>query len=286
MRIIIGTANFEKKYGVGKKKIKNFNEIKKIINFSIKNKIKTFDLAYSYIKSKKLLNEISKKNLNLISKICFNDFKNKKKFEKIYEEISHYLKITNSKIKTILFHNIKDFKSKKNREIIFKLIKILKKDKKINKFGVSLYKPKDLKFLLRFWVPDLVQIPINPLNTEFNDSGCLNILKKKKIEIHARSIFLQGLLINKKKILPKKLRGEITNIIKWKKFCAKNNLSSLEGCINFVRNFKQIRGIVFGIDNLNHLIEIKNLLTKKKKKINFNIKVSKKSLMLDARKWV
>ena len=267
MRIIIGTANFEKKYGIGQKKIKNFNEIKKIINFSNKNKIHTFDLAYSYIKSKKLLNEISKKNLNLISNICFKDFKNKKNFEKIYEEISYYLKITNSKIKTILFHDIKDFKSKKNREIIFKLIKILKKDKKIYKFGASLYKPKDLKFLLRYWVPDLVQIPISPLNTEFNDCGYLNLLKKKKIEIHARSIFLQGLLINKKKIIPKKLRGEIKNIIKWKKFCAKNNLSSLEGCINYVRNFKQIKGIVFGIDNLNHLIEIKNLLTKKKKRL-------------------
>ena len=48
MKIAIGTANFNQKYGISNSKIKNFKEIKKILNFLKKNKIYHIDTAFSY----------------------------------------------------------------------------------------------------------------------------------------------------------------------------------------------------------------------------------------------
>ena len=286
MKLIVGTANFQRKYGIRKNKIQNIHEIKKIIKYSVKNKINSFDLAYSYISDTKILNELSKTKLNLISKISIKDFKSSKNFKLVYENLKKYLKKTKYSIRTLLFHDIKDFKIKKNRITIINLLNFLKKDKLINKIGISVYKPNDLEYFLKFMTPDLVQIPMNPLNTEFYDNGLLYKLKKKKVKIHVRSIFLQGLLLNyNKKSLPKNLAKEVQHIIKWNHFCKNKKITSLEGCLQFIRNFKEVDGVVLGIDSLQHLKDIKYLLSKNKIKIKFFKKIKKNSLLLDPRKW-
>ena len=70
----------------------------------------------------------------------------------------------------------------------------LKKLGLIKKIGYSLYHPDELKLLSLDFVPDLIQIPFNLVDRRFEPY--LKELKKMKTEIHARSIFLQGLLLN------------------------------------------------------------------------------------------
>ena len=106
------------------------------------------------------------------------------------------------------------------------------------------------------------------------------------MKIHVRSIFLQGLLLNyNKKSLPKNLAKEVQHIIKWNHFCKNKKITSLEGCLQFIRNFKEVDGVVLGIDSLQHLKDIKYLLSKNKIKIKFFKKIKKNSLLLDPRKW-
>ena len=69
----------------------------------------------------------------------------------------------------------------------------------IKKFGVSVYSIYELENILKIFTPDIVQFPVNVFNQSFFEENLLKKLKKKKIELHARSIFLQGLLLKKKK---------------------------------------------------------------------------------------
>ena len=57
-------------------------------------------------------------------------------------------------------------------------------------------------YLAKNLIFDVIQLPINVLNQEFFQKEFFVELKKKKIEIHARSIFLQGLLIENTKNFP------------------------------------------------------------------------------------
>ena len=54
---ILGTANFGQRYGISKKNKIKLYEIKKMIKFANKNKIKFFDTSRSYKNSEKILGE-------------------------------------------------------------------------------------------------------------------------------------------------------------------------------------------------------------------------------------
>ena len=81
-------------------------------------------------------------------------------------------------------------------------------------------------------------------------------MKINKIEIHVRSIFLQGLLILHYSKISKKF-------LKWKKIFKKFNdkiqyykISNLDGCLNFIEKNKFIDKILLGVDNIDQLKEI------------------------------
>ncbi len=61
--------------------------------------------------------------------------------------------------------------------------------------GVSVYEPRELVRIMDEVGADLVQLPYNALNQSFDEGGLLANLARGGVEIHARSIFLQGLLL-------------------------------------------------------------------------------------------
>jgi predicted oxidoreductase len=56
--------------------------------------------------------------------------------------------------------------------------------------------PEQVDFLLENFDFDLIQLPFNVFDNRLIVKGQLKKLKAKSIEIHARSVFLQGILLN------------------------------------------------------------------------------------------
>lgn len=71
----------------------------------------------------------------------------------------------------------------------------LREDGVTRKIGVSVYSPKELERILAFWTPDIVQLPLNLLDQRMARSGMLEKLDQANVEIHVRSVFLQGVLL-------------------------------------------------------------------------------------------
>ena len=67
-KIILGSANFDQKYGINKNFIKK-SEIKKLFNLASKNKIKIVDTSPLYNNSEKLIGSINNNRFKIISKI-------------------------------------------------------------------------------------------------------------------------------------------------------------------------------------------------------------------------
>jgi aryl-alcohol dehydrogenase-like predicted oxidoreductase len=151
------------------------------------------------------------------------------------------------------------------------------------KIGISIYSPQEIKKIWKFWKPDLVQVPFNPLDNRILDSGWVNTLKKFKVKIFVRSVFLQGLLINEGQLFRMK-RNYVILLNKFKNWCYKNNISLMQGCLHFVKQFKKIDYLVVGFDNYNQLKEIIDVF--KKKQINIPKKFFTDKLnLIDPRKW-
>ena len=203
MKLSIGTAQFGFNYGIcNKKGIVHINEVKKIIKFCKLNKINSIDTAQGYGKSQKILGSLSLKNFQITTKI--SKF-NKKIENNINLEVDKILKeLKTKKIYALLVHDVSQLKGIFGSTLFNTLLKL--KEKKINKLGVSVYTRKELEFVIKNYKIDIVNLPISVANQEFCKKGYLSKIKRNKIEIHARSVFLQGLLLTNQHNLPKKFK--------------------------------------------------------------------------------
>ena len=71
----------------------------------------------------------------------------------------------------------------------------------VKKMGVSVYHTNQVEKILTHYKIDLIKLPINVLNQSFLTGGYLSQLKSHNVEVHVRSVFLQGLLLMDKKQL-------------------------------------------------------------------------------------
>ena len=189
MNIILGTAQLMHNYGLAKKRLKA-NDLKKILLYAKKNNCKYIDTAISYKKVNKILGKNNIKNFKIITKI--KDLNNKNLVNKILFSKKE-LKI--SKFHAILLHDENELLNSHSKKNYIKL-KELKKKGLTNHIGVSAYSfKKTLKIIQKFKI-DLLQLPLNLFDRRFLNKKFLRIVKKNKIKIHFRSIFLQGLLLN------------------------------------------------------------------------------------------
>ena len=72
----------------------------------------------------------------------------------------------------------------------------------IEKMGISIYDEEEAENL-DLSVINLIQVPMNILDCRFEDSGFLARAKQNGVEVHGRSLFLQGLLLLNSKNLPR-----------------------------------------------------------------------------------
>ncbi|MDC0043752.1 aldo/keto reductase [Candidatus Pelagibacter sp.] len=284
-KIVIGTANFNQRYGLSNFKFKKKEIKNKIIKTIKRSKIKYIDTAFDYNLSTNFIQSANIKKFNIITKIKIPKRNTIKFFKNIRMQILKKIKAFEiKKLEAVLFHETKDL----NHSNGFKLLKILqdlKKEGKIKKIGVSLYTSNDLKIVLKIFKPDIVQLPLNVFNQNLIRSKYFKIIKKRKISIQVRSIFLQGLLLkNIDKLKKLKLNKMLfLNLINFDKWCIRNKISRIEACVYFIKNIKGINLITIGFNNQKEFNEILKAL-KKNKKLNFR-RFNLNSVITDPRKW-
>jgi aryl-alcohol dehydrogenase-like predicted oxidoreductase len=283
MKLVIGSAQLGMNYGLFNNKKIDDKEFKKIEKLVLKSKINFIDTAISYGDSENIIGSSKLKNLHIITKIKLPSKKNIQVRDWVLKEISKSLyKLKIKKIYGVLIHDYKDLLGKCGKDYLLSLQE-LKKKKIIKKIGISIYDFHEIKKIWKFWKPDLIQVPFNPLDNRILNSGWVDVLRKFKVKIFARSVFLQGLLINEDNsfIINKNYKILLN---KFKNWCYKNNISLLQACIHFVKQFKKIDYLVVGFNNYNQLKEIIDVFKKKQIIIPKKFSTNKKNL-IDPRKW-
>ena len=280
MKIALGTAQFDKNYGVNRLNKKfNFIDKKNLVEFVKKNKITTIDTANAYKNAEKDLGKIGVRKFKIITKIP--KLKNQKEINKqiTLATIKSLKKLKLRKVYGLLIHNLGDLNGPSRSKYIDAL-KNLKKKNFTKKIGISLYDVNDLKKIIKFWVPDIIQVPYNILDRRLNNNSIMKIIKKNKIEIHIRSIFLQGLLTKKNN--QKKFKKWKLLFNKWFFWCKKNDVEPFQAAYLFVKNNINIHKIIIGAENIKQIQKIINIKKKIKKFPNLNCK---DKMLLNPSNW-
>ena len=132
----------------------------------------------------------------------------------------------------------------------------LKTQGKAQKIGASIYSGAQIDALLARYPLDLVQIPTNALDHRLREGGQLTRLKAAGVEVHARSIFLQGLLLQKPEAIAPKFGALRDAIAALHHAFASASLSPLSGLIAAVLGHNDIDRLVMGVTRISELEEI------------------------------
>ena len=116
-----------------------------------------------------------------------------------------------SRLYGLLLHNPDVLLGQNGSEIVREL-NSLKDEGYVEKIGVSIYEPEKLEDILKVFDIDIVQLPFNIFNREVYLTGWAEKLKSKNIEIHVRSVFLQGILLLKRHNIPNWFLENWTNL--------------------------------------------------------------------------
>ncbi|WP_054308989.1 aldo/keto reductase [Mesorhizobium sp. 1M-11] len=125
-----------------------------------------------------------------------------------------------------------------------------------HKIGASVYSGKEVDELLDRYDIDIVQLPINALDLRLVDGGQLDRLATRKVEIHARSIFLQGLLLLPPEQLPAKFAGLAPSLLQMRQAFAQVGLTVMEGLFASVFRHEMIDRVIVGAASLREFREI------------------------------
>lgn len=278
-RFIIGSANFEKTYGADPIKV-NYNEVRKILYLAKKKNIFKIDTAEDYLKKKNVFKNINKQ-FKFFTKIVFDSRSASLEFCQKYLE-NHFKIFNTNMVETVYFHDTKILFSKDGKKI-FKNLEVLKKKKYFRKIGFSIYNPDCLNHILPNYNFDAVQFPFNLLDRRVVMSGWYDKLKNLKIETHIRSVFLQGLLVNKLVIKNKYFKKWQKKFFVWFKYLEDKNISPIDYCLSDLLTY-DFDNIIIGVNNYNNLNEIINFNKIKKIDKEFNFKINDAEL-IDPRKW-
>ncbi len=257
-KIVIGTAQFGTSYGISNSGIiLNQSEVNKIFDLADKNQISFFDTSMNYGNSEKIIGDNNNSKLSIITKLPKVPEMDKSKVElwiiSQVENSIERLKVNNL-YGLILHYPDQLFTS--TGDIIFKSLINLKKEKKIKKIGLSIYSTDDLYRYIKNFDLDLVQAPFNIVDQRIISRKIIELLNLNNIELHVRSIFLQGLLLMSSHQIPKYFNKWSHIFKKWHEWLKIKNISALEACLAFTYNEKSIDRLVIGVNNSQQLEQI------------------------------
>lgn len=283
MKFIYGAASFANYYHKKKKFNLSKSEKIKILRNLKKIGIKKIDTSPDYGNVEKLIGLFCDKSIMVDSKLPPIKKTNKQKTSDwIDKKIDGTLEnISGKKIDVYYFHNPEDLLTA-NGEIAYKKINRLKYQHIIKKIGISIYEPKILKPILNNYDIDTIQSPLNIFDNRILKDEYKKIIKLKKIELIVRSVFLQGILINKNFKYKIKDSKSLNLLNKWYNYLSKNNLNSLYQCISFIK-MNKIKKIIVGTNKYSDLLKIINYKYKCNNEL-MNFKTNHKKL-IDPYRW-
>jgi aryl-alcohol dehydrogenase-like predicted oxidoreductase len=258
MKLGLGTVQFGFDYGVA-----NFDgrvtesEAHKILVLAADNGMEVIDTAAAYGESEAVLGRCLPRssNFRIVTKTCpmreCNDRAEGSRW--VLEGFGRSLEnLLVDRVDALLVHHISDLLGPGGCEIVDTLVD-LKRSGRVSKIGFSAYGAADIDAAMAIHDFDLVQLPLNVFDQRLIAGGQLSRLKNQGLEVHVRSVFLQGLLLMDLPSVPDYFAPITPKIKAWHRALAEQGLTLLEGAFAFVRTL-DVDVVLIGVDSASQLL--------------------------------
>lgn len=252
-KLILGTVQFGLDYGINNTIGKlSENQIFKILDTAHDLGITTLDTAEVYGNAHSIISNFHKQSKNKFKIITKYSFSNFDYPINIVDRIQFHCSNFNVNfLEGYMFHSYDDFKTNINKDP--NVLDNIKNSGLVKKTGVSVYSNDEIEDLLNFKNIDLIQLPFNLFDNEYQRKKILEKAKKRNIEIHTRSVFLQGLFFKDINTLTNDLLPLKNNLSQLSMILKKYNISMDSLALNYPLNKSYIDKVLIGVDSLDQL---------------------------------
>src|SRR6185437_5920628 len=244
----LGTVQFGQAYGVSNQRGQvPRDEAAIILNRAAKAGIRLLDTAANYGQAEAVLGGLDTSPFRVITKTI---------------NLSHGLdrviararqSAQSLKADTLLVHAASDLVGQ-DGEALWAALRRLKDEGVFGKIGISAYMADDPVALAERFHPDVMQLPFSFLDQRLLENSSLARLKQLGVEIHARSLFLQGLLFMD--ALPMKLRHAAAHLAHVRQQLKTAGTTPLAAALGFVLARPEIAFGLVGVTSANELEDI------------------------------
>jgi aryl-alcohol dehydrogenase-like predicted oxidoreductase len=256
-RLALGTVQFGIPYGVSNQQGQvSLGMATDILKHAWAAGVNTLDTAIAYGDSEDHLGKIGVESWQVISKLPELPIGTANILNWVEESVDGSLKrLQIPRLYGLLLHRPQQLLGSEGRAL-YDALNALKKKGLVSKVGVSIYDPNELEALCSRFSFDLVQAPFNVLDRRLERSGWLSRLKEIGIELHVRSVFLQGLLMMSPSARPIYFERWHPFWEQWEQWLANTGSTPLQGCLGYVLSKTEIDRVLVGVDCLLQLQEI------------------------------
>jgi len=257
MKLALGTAQFGMDYGISNSSGRvTLNEANEVIKRSREYGMDTLDTAISYGDSEASLGNLDIAQWKIITKLPAVPDECSDVKEWVINQIQQsMIRMRIKQLYGVLLHRPNQLMGQFGLALYEALLNI-KSLGLASKIGVSIYETTELDVLLEFYHFDIIQAPLNILDRRILESGWASQLHNAGVELHTRSVFLQGLLLMTPSQRPIKFQRWNETWSTWDSWINREGLTRVQACLRFAANLSTIKRVIVGVDSITQLNQI------------------------------
>ena len=253
-RIALGTVQFGLPYGVANTQGQvSYDQAEAMLRTMRVAGIDTIDTAIAYGDAEAVLGRIGVSGFRLVSKVPAL----RKPALAVDDWVVAQVEASLERLRVpclagLMLHAPDDLLGPHGSDLACGLLRV-RDEGLVERIGVSVYSPEQLAALVDHLPLEIIQFPLNVFDRRFVETGWLDRLVSDGVEVHARSVFLQGLLLMPSDRVPSKFapfRALIDGWHAWLSGDAAAGRSTVQACLAHVASYPGISRMVVGADSL------------------------------------
>jgi aryl-alcohol dehydrogenase-like predicted oxidoreductase len=261
VQLCLGTAQFGLNYGITNDAGQvPQDDVKNILSLSERSSVSFLDTAQSYGNAEIVLGSClcSNHSFRIISKLPaqnslpFNTSSVDKWEESFFQTLDN---LNSTQIDTFMLHRAADI-LRDDSFVLMDWLNSLLQRSLVRRLGLSIYSSRDLD-LVPIECFHVVQLPLSLYDQRFIQDGTIKLLKRSNVAIHARSVFLQGLLLTPAVDWPDWIEvGFRDHHSKLESFADDHSLNLLQLSLGFIQSCSDLESVVLGVTSYAELSSI------------------------------
>ena len=265
MELALGTVQFGLDYGISNQSGRvPSDEVAAILKTATVTGISLLDTAPSYGCSESVLGKQigEQSNFRIVSKTpVFREAEiGQQQLDKLSATLNQTVaRFNNRPLYGLLLHHSKDA-MKSGGDKLLEAMTGFRESGLVERIGISVDLVDDIDDLLGHFDFDIIQAPLNVLNQRLVSEGYVNRLKARNVEIHARSLFLQGLVFMDPDQVPPTLKSAAEPLRRLRRLSAELEVDICTLALAFAAGQPGIDFAVVGVTMAGELTEIHQAL--------------------------